>query len=475
MNTENIILGALHELYAELTDILYGTEAKWKTLDELIEAVESAVTGFVRTLVEQYIGEVQELFFQGGKKLRPNLKVKERHRRKSVLTKIGLLELPQDLYTDRETGKTAAPVLQKLGIKPHQKVTDAVIGSCLEAVTGLTYAKVAELVTEGELTRQTISNYVKNSTDTALFEVPVQKRQVKILNVYMDEDHIALQHAGRKKHAIVPFAVVAEGVQKENEGCELGRNRLINPRYFVSRDLRAKSVAVETAGYIAAEYDLKFVEHIYVHGDAGSWIRKALEDEIGAEHVLDGFHLTREITRFARRFPQDCRTILRTLKAALKNDDFAAFDAEAAAREASAPDESCKKKCRAFRTFFKNNWKPAVLRQDKTIIGSCTESQVQHLCSCRISSVPMSWSLRGVGSLMMLRAAQANGVNIARPKKEEQQTGGYARLLEEERRSGIGGKHDWSIFEHEHMTPNQDSGTQHLLKLIGQGGFRPCA
>ena len=76
---------------------------------------------------------------------------------------------------------------------------------------------------------------------------------------------------------------------------------------------------------------------------------------------------------------------------------------------------------------------------------------------------------------MMLRAAQANGVDIVHPKKEEQQSGGYARLLDEERQAGIGGRHDWSIFEREHITPIQDSGTQYLLQRIRLGGQRACA
>ena len=474
MESRNIILKVFKDLYTVLTDILYGTDPKWRTLDDLIAMIVEAVLCFARNLTEQYAGELSDEVYRNRSRVLPDLRTKQRGLKKTIVTEIGVLELPKDLYVDRESRKSVAPVLAALGIRPHQKVTDGVKTACVEAAAEMSYAKAAAIVTDGLLTRRTIGNYVKQCPDVALFEVPATKRVAEILHIYMDEDHIALQHTPKKKHTIVPFAVVAEGLRKEGKD-GTGRNRLINPAYFVSRDLSTKAVAAESAGYIAATYDLSALKHIYVHGDAGSWIRKALEDEIGAEHVLDGFHLTRELNRFARRFPDSEKQIQKTLKAALKRDDWEAFDAEAAAWEAKAADESQKKKCGQFRTFMKNNWKAAVLRQDTNIIGSCTEPQVQHLCSCRISSLPMSWSLEGVGSLMMLRAARANGVDIRRPKKAEQQTGGYARLLEEERQAGIGGRHDWSVFEYEHWSFNQDSGTQHLIKLIRLGGHRECA
>ena len=127
-----------------------------------------------------------------------------------------------------------------------------------------------------------------------------------------------------------------------------------------------------------------------------------------------------------------------------------------------------------FCTCFEDDWGAAVRRQDKNIIGSCTEAQVQQLCSCRISSPPMRRRRNGAGSLIMLLAARANGVEIVTSQKEKQQVGGYARLLEEEPQAGISGKHDWSILERGLMIPNQDSGTRRLLKLIRRGGQRAC-
>ena len=158
MNTRNIILDAMHELYMALADILYGAEQEWATLDDLVAAIMKALTIFAGRLIEQYVGEVHELFFRTGKRLRPNLLVKERHLHKSVVTEIGQLILPKDVYIDRETGQQTAPVLQKLEIKPHQKVTDEVIGRCVEAALELSYGKASQVITGGGLTRQTVSN-----------------------------------------------------------------------------------------------------------------------------------------------------------------------------------------------------------------------------------------------------------------------------------------------------------------------------
>lgn len=75
MDSRNIILEVLCGLYKDLTQILYGTGQKRQTLDELIEVIVEAVLRFARTLIERYVGEVNEELFENRALLRPGLLV----------------------------------------------------------------------------------------------------------------------------------------------------------------------------------------------------------------------------------------------------------------------------------------------------------------------------------------------------------------------------------------------------------------
>lgn len=44
---------------------------------------------------------------------------------------------------------------------------------------------------------------------------------------------------------------------------------------------------------------MESLEHIYIHGDGGSWIQNGPEEYAQTEHVIDGFHFERELKRIS--------------------------------------------------------------------------------------------------------------------------------------------------------------------------------
>ena len=74
--------------------------------DDLIARIVEAVLCFVRNLTEQYAGELSDEVYRNRSRVLPDLRTKQRGLKKTIVTEIGVLELPKDLYVDRESRKS---------------------------------------------------------------------------------------------------------------------------------------------------------------------------------------------------------------------------------------------------------------------------------------------------------------------------------------------------------------------------------
>lgn len=133
-------------------------------------------------------------------------------------------------------------------------------------------------------------------------------------------------------------------------------------------------------------------------------------------------------------------------------------------------DPEIQKKVKQFRKYLDRYWAAMVERRKPGTRGSCTEAQVQHTLSCRLTSRPCSWSPQGAAKMAMLRVYLANGGSLRHPDPQDKPAGTYAALAEEAIRTATVPGIDWSIFEHESVPVLQPAGTQHLLRMYAHGG-----
>lgn len=311
----------------------------------------------------------------------------------------------------------------------------------------------------------------RNGTDV---EVPDTKRQVPVLHVFLDEDHIALQKdkAGRKS-TIIPVGVVAEGVFKEGRDPDGdGRRRLLNPTSFVPPDLKSKTLVDEIDAFIETTYDLCALKKIVVHGDGAGWISKALDDTAGTVvHALDGFHLQRELRHFAGRFTEtkkERNKLRRKLENALSANDKEEFERIVMECSDSTADQTLKDKSAKFLKFIMKNWRAAAARMDKdvSVLGSCTESIVQHTLYCRMSTDPLSWSVRGASVISTWRVARLNGMDLLQSAPQSGQENPYTKHIQELAEKTAAQPLNWDIFSPAQEPFDCNSGTQHLIRLI---------
>lgn len=468
----------VEELYAEILDIAQG-DAAWETLEELTILLESVMNGAMCRCLEAIVSMLSEEFYACAERRKEGWAVKSRRGTKTLLTPFGAAELQNDIYRIPEAlrkseegaavQKYTSPVLRALGIDPHERICKLLEGRLLKNALNMSYEKSAQSAAGGAVTRQTAMRVVQRAPEAEMFRPPEELRKAEVLDIVIDEGHPSLQHDPKgRKSTIEPLVVVYEGKYEERKN----RNRLKHARAFV--DMDAKTLIETIRAYVETTYDQSVLVKIRVHGDGAQWIRKAFSDApFEVEHVLDEFHLERELRRLAGRLftTKKERTAFRkTLTKALENNDEKTFFEVLDKYVDALSDGSVKKNCTKSRRYIKNNWESAVARMKKGMPGSCTEAMVEHILADRING--RAWSPAGTAKMGKLRAADWNKVDVCHPRPEERQPGGYIELCRKQIADFTRTPLDWSVFEHEQYPADGNSGTQHRLQLIALGGHR---
>ena len=345
------------------------------------------------------------------------LVLKEKNCKRSILTELGTLNLPRDYFFDKTCDRYVFVLDAMLGLQRYERISGNVRTKLVTEACEVSYAKSAQIVTGGSVSRQSVGNAIRKLTVLEKEPDWIEKKKVKELHVYADEDHVHLQKPKKeagKKGKIVPLVSVTEGTESNGR-----RRKTICPMHFVDEYFDSKALWNTVEGYIQKAYAVDSIEKIYVHADGGGWIRSGLKDFAQTEHVLDGFHLEKYLRRISARFPKKNLRV-RFCKAFEQNDRK---KADQMLQELYAEAEGDKRQTKAvkeFGSYIRNNREEIVRRKRLDIPGSCTEGQISHVLSERFSRDPMGWSF------------------------------------------------DWSIFEKPIVPMDKASGTQILIESLGE-------
>ena len=447
--TEKAYSGAISDIDALATDVLKDCKAAARAI---IEAIAS-------NLNEQIRDDKQTR-----KELA--LSIKEKERPRQLYTSLGYLNIKRDYYYDRINESYTAVLDQVLGIEKYERIGDSVSAKLVTQATDCSYAKSAAIVTGGEVSRQTVKNYIKK------IEVPENEpeqkgKRLRELHVYADEDHAHMQRPNKakgKKSKIIPLVTVSEGIIRQSRG----RNKTINPMSFVDENFDTKSLWKSVEGYIGMAYETSEIEKIYIHGDGGKWIKNGLETFAQKEHVMDGYHIGKYLKKLSRTFPK--QNVRQRLESAIKANDKKKTDNILQELYTQIENDKERDTLSEIGKYLMGNWVSIVKRRTLDIPGSCTEAQVSHILSERFSRDPIGWSEEGLGKLAKLRVYVKNGGEITNKdfkssrKKDNVSYKEYANKVIEE---NITGAIDWSIFEPEAPVFNGASGTQVLINSYG--------
>lgn len=394
--------------------------------------------------------------------------LKEKNRERSLLTELGRLDLPRDYYYDKKEEKYDYLLDRVIGLQGYERISAGVRAKLVSMATEVSYAKSAETVTGGQLSRQCVRECILKLGAIEKRPQPYEpKRKVKELHLFADEDHVHMQREGRakgKKSRMVPLVTVTEGVEEESKG----RNRTINAMHFVDENFDTKALWKSVEGYIGASYDIESIERIYIHADGGKWITNGLASFSNVTRVMDGFHLEKRLKEVSRNFPGS--NLRQRIKAAIEKGDRKKLDMLMQEMYARSQDKKQIEYTTKLGRYLTENFEEIRNRLKSDTVGSCTEGQVSHILSTRFSRNPMGWSEEGLGKLSKQRVYIKNKGKIeASDFKKKDKSGGdsyreYAdRIIEEACR----GAKDFSIFEKQEPIFDGASGTQMAIRHMG--------
>ena len=394
--------------------------------------------------------------------------LKEKNRERSLFTEIGRLNLPRDYYYDKKEEKYEYLLDRVIGLQGYERISAGVRAKLVSMATEVSYAKSAETVTGGQLSRQCVRECILKLGAIEKRPQPYEpKRKVKELHLFADEDHVHMQREGRakgKKSRMVPLVTVTEGVEEESKG----RSRTINAMHFVDENFDTKALWKSVEGYIGASYDIESIEKIYIHADGGKWITNGLASFSNVTRVMDGFHLEKRLKEVSRKFPGS--NLRQRIKAAIERGDRKKLDMLMQEMYARSQDKKQIEFTTKLGGYLTENFEEIRNRLKSDTVGSCTEGQVSHILSTRFSRNPMGWSEEGLGKLSKQRVYIKNKGKIeASDFKKKEKSGGdsyreYAdRIIEEACR----GAKDFSIFEKQGPIFDGASGTQMAIRHMG--------
>lgn len=390
-----------------------------------ILGIQQILRKFGAAVISELLEECNTIL-ENSIKRRAFWRIKDRTK-KHLLTSVGMIGFTHTRFEHKETGKTAYLLDQILGIQPHARISRDLECRLLEEAAQSSYRKAGYTASEQDpVSGQTVMRHVHrlkcirqtNGQDQ-------EKRRVKQLYVEADEDHIALQFHEKKgdikrfkghgdNGRIIKLVYVHEGIETEGKRRSLKHRKYFGGYYTGEEN---KRLWEEVKEYIEETYDTDSLETIYFQSDGGGWMKKGME-LLGADFVLDGFHLKKYVKRMVRSTgePEHEAEVNEWIKEG-KKKELEEWEKE----KAAVLEEKEGKKLENSYGYIKRNWKGVRNRVGKKagVLGSSTESHVSHVISARMSSRPMGWSKEGAKKLSFLRIYWKNGGKMEQLLSEE--------------------------------------------------------
>ena len=337
---------------------------------------------------------------------------------RSLQTTLGMVHFTHTRFTQKETREAAYLLDRAMGLGAHVRLSEDVVETILEKASEESYRKAGkELGEKMQVSAESVMRHVKQ-VEIPEAETPSKKRKVESLYVEADEDHIALQYKKEKgdikrykghgdNGQIVKLVYVHEG-HTEGKRKELKKATYFGGIYEGAKGNEELWGDVKT--YIEETYEVEGIKTIYFQSDGGGWMKRGIE-ELGAEFVLDEFHISEYIKRMVTAVGEE--TAEQEIREIIKTGKKKELE-EWALTKGEKLEEKQANKLKKAMEYLTGNWKAVKRRMEKKdgIIGSSTESHISHMLSARLSSLPMGWSKKGANGIAKLRIYRKNGGKI---------------------------------------------------------------
>ena len=439
-------------------------------IGKTIKALTPVVSRTVLRVLTAFLEEMDEALVTGAKKLRreDGITVKERRVSRTWLTEMGELTYERT-YFRLQDGSFVYLLDHIIGVESYERISKELVADILQAATVKSYQQAIDF-TKQEISRQTVHNRLV-ALDDLVMPVERMEETPETLDIFADEDHV---HLTPKGQAIVPLVTITEGMDVSNPK----RHKTIHPFHIGAYGAAADAFKENVLAVLTERYDLEKVKQVNVHADCGPWIQGLQQLIPHSRLVLDGYHLEKELRSFLRLEGAGCYA--KAIRDSMcKEDGYEAFERYCESIFTKQTTEKGQDKVRKFVEYCANHWSAIVARMSKQTCGSCTEPQVSHVLSDRLSRNPIAWSKEGLNRMTMLVVYAKNGgrvcaedvrIRVNKQAKAAFHEDGYARYCDYAKKQSdemLNVKHDWSLFEHECDALGKVDGVYLLRKSVG--------
>jgi hypothetical protein len=446
-----------------------------KDIADLILDLNQDLMKLGRDIVTEVLEDMDEFLRNDGVRKRDWEIVRKQET--GLLTTFGQIRYSRTYFKPKHGGKRKYLVDELVGIKPHERMSADVVINTLDEATESSYRKAGEKAScEDIVSKQAVMSKVHTVEVKPLTLKDVEKREVRILYIEADEDHVA--HQAKRKggsRCLMPKLIyVHEGIDLEKSTAK--RKVLKNVRYF-GEDCKSEDLWLQVAQYISEQYNEEKIETIYISGDGASWIKQGLNWIPKSKFVLDSHHLNKYIKAATAHLNDEA--IYQGLVDALDWPDKEMAHRVFKRILELTENETKRSAVIDARKYIMNNWDGIAIKAEKghEIVGCSAEGHISHVLSARLSSRPKGWSKTGVNQMTKLLIYKKNGgkiYDLVMLQKEKERKEQQIEIQEEliRRLRGSGKRYENSInVDLPAIHGGHKTGLYHALrKLVGRCG-----
>lgn len=405
----NIITELNEKIIYHLSTCMEKALEQGTGLTGIVESTLSLVRELGRDMVEEMIREAEESLLKS-KERSAEWVVQSKNREKTVSTLLGDIHYRRTYYRNRESGAFRHLTDDLLGLEPHARMDTGLQSDMLTKAKEISYEQVVQSYDDISIrSRSTVKNLVHRTSmeNTNWPNLEEEKRKVRFLYVEADEDHV---HQQRGKGMIMKLGYVHEGKRLVNPSCKSKhkRNELIGAKYITGLYPQNDDFWFEVLDYLEAQYDLDYVERIFLSGDGAPWIQAGKDILPKCSFVIDGYHLSKYIKSATGPYPAHEGKLKKYVYRGMKDWVEAYFDTI----ESNDHTQAELKRFAACKTYILGNWDSIQNRNIKGYLECSAEGHISHVLSHRLSSRPLSWSKNGSETIAKLRVYTRNGGSI---------------------------------------------------------------
>lgn len=388
---ERSINEALEKLKREIEEFFSGTKTDIQTAERYFS---SRISEMTLELMKIYYEE-QDMLVRSDKGARKQagLSIERVGDRRRVLTTLGELEYKRTYYK-KASGGYEYPIDTLAGVAAYERVSGGVGEKLVEASCRMSYGKASRYVTDGQVSRQTVMNKIREARPVYK---NIEQKAVQELHIDADEDHVHLQNG---KNTIVPLISIYEGIVHQ------GNRGICKDVFHISEYGKSPSALWEQVyEEIDRRYDISNTV-IYLHGDGAPWIKQGLEYIPNCRFVLDRYHKNKAIKQALSGIDRQSGSQYEYLiRKALKDGNKEGLITIQKKLLARYPDRS--KTINEHIGYLLDNFEAITITNDDpaSLNGGCTEPHVSHILSDRLSSRPMAWSKETLRHFVPILAA----------------------------------------------------------------------